>query len=272
MLRIHYIKHPWHGPDFWTGMLFIEGPETHFLVDTAVKEAVDTTIAAFLKERNIPWDSISKIINTHSHSDHVEGNPRLRELTGAEFSIHRNGAEGFRAISGFSPDRELEDGCVLEQDGISVRIIHTPGHSADSVCIFEPETGTLFTGDAVQAQGSPNIGLALYADPEAYCDSMRKLRRLCETDNVQRLILGHPERPCRGELSGKREITAFLELSERTAEEYCRVTDDFLRENPEGGHELLRDRLLRLCGGISAPAWPELSYNTAAAHLKYARR
>lgn len=272
MLRIHYIKHPWHGPDFWTGMLFIEGPGTHFLVDTAVKEAVDTTIAAFLKERNIPWDSISKIINTHSHSDHVEGNPRLRELTGAEFSIHRNGAEGFRAISGFSPDRELEDGCVLEQDGISVRIIHTPGHSADSVCIFEPETGTLFTGDAVQAQGSPNIGLALYADPEAYCDSMRKLRRLCETDNVQRLILGHPERPCRGELSGKREITAFLELSERTSEEYCRVTDDFLRENPEGGHELLRDRLLRLCGGISAPAWPELSYNTAAAHLKYARR
>ena len=101
---------------------------------------------------------------------------------------------------------------------------------------------------------------------------MRKLRRLCETDNVQRLILGHPERPCHGDLSGKREIIEFLELSEQTVKEYCRVTDDFLRENPEGGHEQLRDRLLQLCGGIAAPAWPELSYNPAKAHLKHARR
>ena len=34
----------------------------------------------------------------------------------------------------------------------------------------------------------------------------------------------------------------------------------------------LRDRLLQLCGGIAAPAWPELSYYTAAVHLKHAGR
>ncbi len=267
MVKIHYLRHPWHGPDFWTGMLFIEGRGSHFLLDTAVKEAVDTTLAAFLRERDIPWNAISQIINTHAHGDHFEGNPQLRERTGAEFSIHKNGADKLRR-AGFLPDRELEDGMELTCDGITVRIIHTPGHSDDSICILEPETGTLFTGDSVQAQGSRNIGLALYTDPVSYRASLVKIRGLCRSGEVRRLVLGHPERPSEGEVE-QEELNAFLNLSIQTVDRYSAATAQLLREKPDADRTDVRNRLLEQCGLLALPpSWPELSFVTAGAHLK----
>lgn len=265
-VRTYIIKHPWLVPGFWVSMLLIDGGEGCFLLDTGVKEALDVTLAPFLKERNIPWNAIHQIINTHSHSDHVGCNIRLRELTGAEFSIHHTGAEELRS-TGFVFERELGDGDEVCDGNITIKIIHTPGHSPDSLCLLEPETGTLFSGDSIQGYGSDNIGLALYCDPDAYRESLLKVRRLCISGEVRRLILGHPERPSNGEIEGN-SLLSFLDDSLKAADGYIRLTEQLLKLKPDADKNELRNLLLFHFGGSCSLTWPELSYNTAEALLR----
>ena len=269
MIRVWTVKHPWLVPGFWVSMLLIEGRSCSFLIDSAVKGAVDATLAPFLRERRIPWSAVRQVLNSHSHSDHVECNAQLRELTGAVFSIHRNGADSLRA-SGFIPDRELADGDEVYDGDVSVRVIHTPGHSADSICILEPETGTLFTGDAVQGCGSDNIGLPLYDSPVAYRASLERIRRLCASGEVRRMVLGHPERPSNGEIE-QPELLPFLDLCIETADNCMRTAEELLERNPQTEKAELRDVLLARFGGSASLTWPELSYNTAEALLRALR-
>jgi len=82
------------------------------------------------------------IINTHDHFDHTGGNSFLAKSTGAKIAMHE---------SARSPhDIELKDGDTLKLGSLSMRIIHTPGHTSDSICILagkELVTGdTLFVG------------------------------------------------------------------------------------------------------------------------------
>ena len=84
------------------------------------------------------------IINTHSHFDHVLGNEQMAKLTGAKIVQHRN--------SELPKDISVEDGQTISLGETVLRVLHTPGHSQDSVClILEGEcviTGdTLFVGN-----------------------------------------------------------------------------------------------------------------------------
>lgn len=78
---------------------------------------------------------------THRHPDHGEGARYFSELTGAP--VHA--VDPAVRISG----RGLSDGEVLEADGLEVRVIATPGHTEDSVCLMVEADNTLLTGDTV---------------------------------------------------------------------------------------------------------------------------
>ena len=79
------------------------------------------------------------IINTHHHFDHTEGNAGMREATGAKVVQH--------AASGLEHDVSVADGDEIEFGKSGLRVIHTPGHSADSVCLVGD--GKIFTGDTL---------------------------------------------------------------------------------------------------------------------------
>ncbi len=99
------------------------------------------------------------IVNTHGHPDHTCGNKRMKELTGAPVLMHRADDELFRDPGvvamfrawGFEPapptDGYLEDGQVLNVGNLSFEIMHTPGHSPGSVCIYGQ--GVIVTGDTL---------------------------------------------------------------------------------------------------------------------------
>lgn len=102
---------------------------------------------------------LKAIVNTHGHPDHTCGNERMKALTGAPVLMHREDDELFRQPDivdmfrswGFEPappaDGYLEEGQELEVGSMKFRVIHTPGHSPGSVCLFGH--GYLVTGDTL---------------------------------------------------------------------------------------------------------------------------
>jgi hydroxyacylglutathione hydrolase len=75
------------------------------------------------------------ILNTHGHSDHTGGNEAVRRLTGAKTVAFGRG------------NHPVQDGDLLPVGGLKIRVLHTPGHTADSICFLVE--GKLFTGDTL---------------------------------------------------------------------------------------------------------------------------
>jgi glyoxylase-like metal-dependent hydrolase (beta-lactamase superfamily II) len=103
---------------------------------------------------------VAHILNTHGHADHTGANAKLKQATGAPISIHRLDApmltgkdmKDMAAYMGLSPspppDALLEDGAgVAICDCITLKTLHTPGHTPGGVCFYHP--GFLFSGDTL---------------------------------------------------------------------------------------------------------------------------
>jgi len=103
---------------------------------------------------------VTHIINTHGHSDHTAGNEAIKAATGARLLIHKldAGRLGKMAHRTFSrilggkgspvPDVLLNDNDLIKiGNGIHLRVIHTPGHTPGSMCLYTD--GHIFTGDTL---------------------------------------------------------------------------------------------------------------------------
>ncbi len=85
------------------------------------------------------------ILLTHHHYDHVGGVDKIRKETGCQVYLHREDMDQFRQ----AVDVPLEDGDRLTLGDEEIRVLHTPGHTAGSVCFYCPESKVIFTGDTV---------------------------------------------------------------------------------------------------------------------------
>ena len=127
---------------------------------------------------------VAKILLTHGHPDHSAGAARLAGLAGAPVQAadpaHRLG----------SGDSEgLADGDVVTAAGCELRVVASPGHSADSVCLLLSADGALFTGDTVLGRGTTVIaGDGNLGD---YLRSLAQLRDLAGAREVGLLLTGH---------------------------------------------------------------------------------
>lgn len=80
------------------------------------------------------------IINTHGHSDHTAGNPELRTIFGAKIVAHR--------LSRVDADVIVDDEDVIKVGNIPIKVMHTPGHTPDSICLLVASR-ILLTGDTL---------------------------------------------------------------------------------------------------------------------------
>ena len=94
------------------------------------------------------------IVNTHHHFDHTTGNEEAAAHTGAEIVRH--------AASPLGGDSVVSDGDVVEVGGARLDVLHTPGHSEDSICLVAKShapDGAVLTGDTLFVGGCGRVDL-----------------------------------------------------------------------------------------------------------------
>ncbi len=140
--------------------------------------AIDPVLEAIDKRRV----KVRYILNTHSHRDHVAGNADVRERTGAKVVAQR--------LAPLHQDISVDEGDSVDSGRIHFQVLHTPGHTADSVLyIFEGHVATgdtLFVGDCgrTDLEGS---------DPSKMYDSL--LGRVVSLDDGLVVLPGHDYGP-----------------------------------------------------------------------------
>lgn len=96
----------------------------------------------------IVGNDLEAIVCTHAHPDHAPGAAPLKALTGAPILGRPTGPE-FDPQWAFTPERTLEDGECLTVGDSTLRVLHTPGHVSNHICLLLEEDGLLFSGDHI---------------------------------------------------------------------------------------------------------------------------
>jgi glyoxylase-like metal-dependent hydrolase (beta-lactamase superfamily II) len=150
----------------WSGM-----DDINTLVDVGNDPAIVERILA--APTGVGKKTIEQVILTHNHFDHTGVLPRLRYVFDPVVYAHSRFIE---------PDFILEDGQHFKCGDRTFEVIHTPGHSDDSICLYCQTDGVLFVGD------TPVVIRATDAtyDPRF----VQALERLCSKD-VRAIYFGH---------------------------------------------------------------------------------
>lgn len=188
---------------------------------------------------------------THRHLDHAGGARRFAELTGSSVRAVdpevRLGDEG------------LADGQVLAVAGLELRVVATPGHTSDSVCLLlhgDGEAGSLLTGDTVLGRGTTVID-----HPDGRLgDYLASLRRIAELAPGAAVLPGHgPELADAARVAGE-----YLAHREARLEAVRAALAEL------GADATPRQVVERVYADVDPAVWPaaELSVQAQLAHLR----
>jgi glyoxylase-like metal-dependent hydrolase (beta-lactamase superfamily II) len=169
---------------------------------------------------------ITHVIDTHVHADHRSGGVALAKKVGASYCLHESADVAF-------PFEPLRDGQEVELGNTRVKVLHTPGHTPESVCLVVTDLrrGTdpwfVLTGDTlfVGAVGRPDLpGRARENAGELYDSIHTKL--LCLPDDLE-VYPGHfSGSVCGAGMSGKPSSTIAFE--KRNSPLLSKTREDFV--------------------------------------------
>jgi hydroxyacylglutathione hydrolase len=167
--------------------------DVYLLVDEDTKEAavIDVGLAArdLQAKAQELGVKITTILNTHGHADHTADDASLKEATGAKLGIfevdayrlERNSKESRWYLPAppalATPDLLLKEGTEIKVGGLSLRTLHTPGHTEGSCCFHLASERLLFSGDTLFA-GSCGRTDVLGGSPAKMIQSLRRLYTL----------------------------------------------------------------------------------------------
>ena len=203
--RIHSIPAPqafYTGPQAPNVFLVTDGGEGALIDSGFGDEASVRARLEFLRQR--PDVRLRYIVLTHHHFDHSSGAHQIRQASGAHVALHaqeerflrdwqsempqdidvpvdqRAVAEQVqrfrRQAAEAAPDLTVSAGDTINVGGLSLEVIHTPGHTLGSVCIYIRQERALFTGDTALGLGTVAISPPPYGDMALYLESLERLK------------------------------------------------------------------------------------------------
>jgi hydroxyacylglutathione hydrolase len=195
------------------------------LAKCAVVDAHEADVDRYVEFAESKGMRITHVIDTHVHADHRSGGPALARKVGAPYALHESADVDL-------PFEPLHDGQELDLGNTRVKVLHTPGHTPESVCLLvtdlrrSTEPWFVLTGDTlfVGAVGRPDLpGRARENAAELYDSIQRKLLTLPE--EIEIFPAHFAGSACGAGMSGKPSSTLAFEkrwnpLLSRTKDEF----------------------------------------------------
>jgi sulfur dioxygenase len=219
-----------------------------------VREKVERYLAV-LAYHGLRLDSI---IDTHTHADHRSGAIELGELAGAPVVMHRLASAPHVRV-------HVEDGQVLKVGDEELHILHTPGHTPDSISVLASDR--VFTGDVLFIHGTGRADFA-GGDPGIQYDSI--MRKLFTLPDEVLVFPGHDYRGHTQSTIGD-EKRSNPRLSGKTREDYINLMNNLGLPLPEGIQEALQPNQSALDpGALKFPTLAQLNqvHQLSAAQLQ----
>jgi len=188
-------------------------------VDAGVAVVVDPPFAieTVLEAAHAASVRIERVLETHTHADHVSGHGRLALEQGIPVAIHSVAGVEFESES-------LTDGQTIEVGAVRIRVIHTPGHRPEH-CAFVVDERLALTGDSLFVGDAARPDLAVAAREGAE-DLYGSLRRLTALPAGVEVYPGHVAGSlCGGNMSSERCSTIGHELDTNPALSYRDVQE-----------------------------------------------
>jgi len=162
---------------------------------TVIDPGNDYTVFDELEKLGFDVLDIKKIVLTHGHRDHCMGvfellrYPPIWEKKEIQIVIHEAGPVEFRNIleeQGFSLS-QIKGGETLELSGFEWEVIHTPGHTMDSISLYHQPTKTAITGDTVLSHGISDVDKNAGGRLDYYLYGLKQLMQ----KDIENVLPGH---------------------------------------------------------------------------------
>lgn len=228
---VHQIKTPGPGGASWsTNVYAIEGSDGHILVDSGWDSQESLwALQEGIKAANLKLRDIKKVVITHIHPDHYGLSTKIKQICGAQVSIHRIDAAFIsprykdfadlikkteellrqngvpqdelpqlkeaslwmnKYVTPDSPEVMLEDGDIISNDSFELEVLWTPGHSPGHICLYERERKFIITGDHILYDTTPHVGFNPISGDNPLGDYVSSLKKL-ERLKVNFILPGH---------------------------------------------------------------------------------
>lgn len=177
----------------------------------AVVDAHERDVDAYAAFASAKGMQITHVFDTHVHADHRSGGPALASRVGAAYCLHA-------AADVDLPCERLHDGQEIELGNTRVRVLHTPGHTPESVCLVVtdlrrgPDPWFVLTGDTlfVGAVGRPDLPGRVHESAGELWDSIHN-KLLTLPDELEVYPAHFAGSACGAGISGKPSTTLAFE-------------------------------------------------------------
>lgn len=230
------------------------------LIDTGELESWDKFIKPYIRQLNRRPEEVSQLIIMHNHDDHMSGARQIKKETGATVAAggitaqflanpqsimewEEKTFEGWltdedkkHILEGtdyngeprhkrqpFNVDRRLKEGDIVEAAQFKFQVLNIPGHTLDSIGLYEKEKKILLSGDTISGGATDVDDLIVIQSINDFVPTLRRLEKL----EISMLLMSHPYLPLREAMlngtKAKEMIKYTIEMSNKISEKILEV-------------------------------------------------